>query len=60
MTKVGFIGLAGFSIILAANLRLLVLGEPVAQVAWWSTWLPWYAVWLVLGAIGFGRQLVKR
>jgi len=60
MTKIGSIGLAGFSIILANNLRLLVLREPVAHVAWWSTWFPWYAVWLVLVAVGFGRQLARR
>jgi hypothetical protein len=60
MTKIGFIGLAGFSIVLANNLRLLLPGEPIAHVAWWSTWFPWYAVWLVLGTIGFGRQMVKR
>jgi len=60
MTKIGSIGLAGFSIILANNLRLLVLKEPIAHVAWWSMWFPWYASWLVLVAVAFRRQLAKR
>jgi hypothetical protein len=56
-----FIGLVGFGVALAVNLiAMLAFSKPEAAFfseAWYSSWLPNYAVWLVFAIIGLGQTL---
>ena len=61
MNNVLYTGLIGFVVTLLVNVfGIFVFRKPAAELFaddWWSTWFPFYAVWIALSIAGIGRKL---